>query len=152
MATPPRRKQSSAKTYQGFNYRSLQQKNSVDRAKLSPDQKTWLKQNNYCNVGWESVIHLYEKIADFQQQDELEKCSLEELFLEADRIGNKYQTATEIEEFQQAMAKEAEAIDQLIEEQFPQTAEIEMIDFSRSPGSSKKPRSRQGKVYRTTSV
>jgi hypothetical protein len=128
------RPKSPTRTHQGLSYRSLQQQNSLDRRKLLPEQQKWLKQNGYRNVGWDAIIQLHEKIADLFAQNELANSSLEELFLEADRIGNKYQTATEIEQFQQAMAEEANAIADVIDQQFPQT-ELEMIDFSQSiPG------------------
>jgi hypothetical protein len=97
-----------------------------------------LKTHGFRNFGWDAVIQLYEKIADFQEQAELEDMSLEELFLEADRVGNKYQTADEIDQFQQAMAKEANAIADQIEQQFPQT-EMEVLDFSQ-PYPTAKPR------------
>ncbi|NEQ20482.1 MAG: hypothetical protein F6K28_14805 [Microcoleus sp. SIO2G3] len=57
--------------------------------------------------------------------------TLEELFLEADRIGQKYQTREEREAFNQEMAAEVSAISDLIEQQFPET-ELEVIDYSKS--------------------
>jgi hypothetical protein len=131
MATQSQKRQSVAKTYQGLSYRSLQQQNSVNREKLSLDQKKWLKDNGYRNVGWDAAIQLHEKIMDFREQDELGDMSLESLFLEADRVGNKYQTPEEVEQFQQAMAQTANAIADQVDKQFPQT-ELEVIDFSRS--------------------
>jgi hypothetical protein len=131
----PKAKRSKARTHQGLTYRSLQQKNSTNRVKLSLDQQKWLKQNGYRNVGWEACIQLDAKIVNLLEQNELEDFSLEELFLEADRIGGKYQTNAEVEQFQQNMAKEANAIGDLIEQQFPQT-ELEVIDFSQPSSNS----------------
>jgi len=59
----------------------------------------------------------------------LKDLTIEELFLEADRIGNKYLTSQEIEEFNQRLSKEVEKINDEIDKQFPDT-EIEIIDFS----------------------
>jgi hypothetical protein len=138
MATQSQKRQSTAKTHQGLSYRSLQAKNSANRQKLAKTQQNWLRDNGYKNVGWDAVIRLAAKIADLLEQDELADMSLESLFLEADRVGNKYQTAAEVEQFQQAMAQTANAIADQIDAQFPQT-ELEVIDFSRS-GSPRKPR------------
>jgi hypothetical protein len=154
MAAKKVKSKSPAKNYQGLNYRSLQQKNAADRAQLPRDQQKWLKQNGYRNVGWATAIHLHEKIADLQAQNGLEDSSLEELFLEADRIGNRYQTAAEIRQFQQAMAEEANAIADLIDQQFPET-ETEFIDFSQSAPSVKSRKQKNNshqKTYRTLPV
>ncbi len=129
MKTKSLQRKSAARTYQGLSYRSIQQNNSANRCKLPSKDQKWLKTNGYKNIGWDSVIQLYEKIADFKEQAELEDMTLEDLFLEADRIGNKYQTAEEVGKFQQAMAKEANAIADQIEQQFPQT-QLEVLDFS----------------------
>lgn len=45
--------------------------------------------------------------------------SLEELFLEADRIGNKYSIYQKKEEFNQQLAKEIAEISELTDQQFP---------------------------------
>jgi hypothetical protein len=144
----------AAKTYQGLNYRSVQQKNTLSRTKLPKIQQVWLKDNHYKNVGWEAVIQLCEKIAELLEQVELEEFSLEELFLEADRIGNKYQTPEEVSQFQEAMAVEANEIADSVDRQFPQT-EAEVIDFSRSvPAAKSRKGSQSGPVkrYQTRSV
>jgi tRNA nucleotidyltransferase (CCA-adding enzyme) len=141
-------KKSKARTYQGLSYQLLQKKNGQTRALLAKEQKTWLKENNYRNVGWDNVIQLYEKIAIFL---EVEDTSLEDLFLEADRIGNKYQSSEEVAAFQQAMAETAEEISASIDQQFPPGDAIEMIDFS-DPGQQKRSKSRRNiKTYRTVS-
>jgi hypothetical protein len=141
-------KKSKARTYQGLSYQALQKKNGQNRALLAKEQKTWLKENSYRNVGWDNVIQLYEKIAIFL---EVEDTSLEELFLEADRIGNKYQSAEEVTVFQQAMAETAEEISTLIDQQFPPGDEIEMIDFSNPGKQNRTKSSRHIKTYRTVS-
>jgi tRNA nucleotidyltransferase (CCA-adding enzyme) len=139
-------KKSKARTYQSFSYQALQKKNGQNRVLLTKEQKAWLKKNNYRNVGWDKVIQLYEKITIFL---EVEDSSLEELFLEADRIGNKYQSSEEIEAFQQAMAGTAEKISELIDQQFPPVDQIEMIDFSDRSKSVRNKSSRNMKSYRT---
>ncbi len=154
MTVSKTRSKSPAKSYQGLSYRSLQQKNAVERAQLLRDQQQWLKQNGYRNLGWDAVIQLQEKIVDLRAQNELADASLEELFLEADRLGNKYQTAAEIEQFQRSMTEEATAIADLIEQHFPQT-EIEVIDFSQSTPLTKPRRQNQSsrqRSYRTLPV
>lgn len=141
-------KKSKARNYQGLSYQALQKKNGQGRALLTKEQITWLKDNGYRNVGWDKVIQLYEKIALFL---EVEDSSLEELFLEADRIGNKYQSVEEVAAFQQAMAETAEEISVAIDQQFPPGDAIEMIDFS-DPGQQKRSKSsRNIKTYRTVS-
>jgi hypothetical protein len=142
-------KKSQSRQYKTFSYKVLQKKNSVDRDKLPREKRIWLKEKGYSNVGWDNVIKLHEKITDLLEQIDLEDSSLEDLFLEADRIGNKYQTPEEVETFQEAMAQEAEAISDTIDRQFPQT-EVEMIDFSQ-PNRRKSKSGKQQKSYRTVS-
>jgi len=75
------------------------------------------------------VIQLYQKINEFlNQPDADDEPTLEELFLEADRIGQKYQTPEEIRAFNQEMAAEANAVSDLVDQQFPET-DVEVIDF-----------------------
>jgi tRNA nucleotidyltransferase (CCA-adding enzyme) len=141
-------KKTKARIYQGLSYQVLQKKNGQSRALLTKEQQNWLKDNGYRNLGWDKVIQLYEKIALFL---EVEDSSLEELFLEADRIGNKYQSAEEVAAFQQAMAETAEEISASIDQQFPPGDAIEMIDFS-DPAQQKRSKvSRNIKTYRTVS-
>jgi hypothetical protein len=120
---------SRAKTFNGMNYRKVQQENSERRSKLQKEDLKWLKENRLKNVGWENVIALFQKIEEFLDKNRLNDWSLEDLFLEADRIGNKYQTAQEIEAFNQQMAEEVNAIAEEVDRQFPDT-EAEIIDFS----------------------
>ncbi|OUL30449.1 hypothetical protein BV372_21925 [Nostoc sp. T09] len=76
-------------------------------------------------------MNLYLKIEDFINKHQIEELTLEELFLEADRIGNKYLTTQEIEEFNQKLAIEVNEIAEEIDKQFLET-EVEFIDFSKS--------------------
>ena len=79
-----------------MGYRKVQRKNSRNRSQLTTENQKWLKDNGYRNIGWNNVISLYEKIIELQDKERINDCSLEELFLEADRIGNKYFTSQEI--------------------------------------------------------
>ncbi len=116
-------KKSKKRKFKGMSYYEVQRANSEHRNKLHKEEQKWLKNNGYKNVGWDNVIKLYEflKIIDN---------SLEELFLEADRIGNKYLTNQEIEKFNHSLSKELNEIAEEFDKQFPDT-EIEIIDFSR---------------------
>lgn len=122
-------KKSNARKFNELSYREVQSINSSNRTKLKKEDQKWLKENGYKNVGWDSVIKLYEQIKDFLGKYELDELTLEDLFIEADRIGNKYQTRQEREEFNQKLSKEIEEFSIEIDSQFPDT-EIEVIDFS----------------------
>ena len=123
-------KKKSSKTFRGMNYRRVQKNNSQNRKKLKKEEQQWLKDNGYKNIGWKNIINLYQKIEELSDKAKIEDLTLEELFLEADRIGNKYLTSQEIQEFQQKLAKEVNEIADEIDRQFPET-EIEIIDFSK---------------------
>lgn len=127
----------SPRQFQGMGYRELQRLNSERRGKLPPGDRARLKQNGYKNVGWNQVIRLHLKIDELLGSDNDED-SLEDLFLKADRIGNQYQTSEEIETFQQQLAHEAQAVSDLVDEQFPVPSKVEFVDFSQ-------PRSRHTK-------
>ncbi|MFM6026211.1 MAG: hypothetical protein ACKPER_25400, partial [Dolichospermum sp.] len=120
------------------------------RIKLSPEDQKWLKENGYKNIGWDNVINLYNTIQDFLAKYQVEDLTLEELFLEADRIGNKYLTDEEIQDFNQKLGKELNEISEEIDKQFPQT-EMEMIDFSQN-AKSKPTKKRNQKTYKTTKL
>ncbi len=122
-------KNSKTRKFNKMSYREVQCANSKERSKLQKEDQKWLKDNAYRNVGWDNVINIYEKTKEFLDKYRLEDLTIEELFLEADRIGNKYLTSQEIEEFNQRLAKEVEEINDEIDKQFPDT-EIEIIDFS----------------------
>ena len=112
--------------FSGMSYREVQRSNSIRRSQLPKTAQKWLKENGYKNIGWQNVIELYQEINNLSDDS-----ALEELFLEADHIGQKYQTSEEIETFYQQMATEVGAIADLIDQQFPDT-EIEVKDFSHS--------------------
>lgn len=126
-----------------MSYTELQKANAQTRKTLSSKNQKWLKANDYKNIGWDNIIKLYQKLNEFLP-------SLEDLFLEADRIGNKYQTAQEISDFNQKMSKEVEEISELIDRQFPDD-EIEIIDFS-SKSNRKSNKKHFYKNYRTIKV
>ncbi len=130
---------SRAKQFNGLSYRALQQSNSKQRRLLSKTEQQWLKANGYKNLGWSNVIQLHQKISEFQNQTPPDDPTLEELFLQADRVGNKYLSDSEIVEFNQKLAQEVSEVSELIDQQFPDT-EVEIIDFSHSQPKTQKKR------------
>lgn len=141
---------SQKRNFQGMSYGELQRTNSKNRIKLDQETQKWLKSNSYKNSGWQNVINLYYKIEELRDKSLFEDMSLEELFLEADRIGNKYQTPEEKAEFNQQLSQQVTEIGELIDKQFPDT-EIEVIDYSKNltkPTQKK----RYQKTYRTTTI
>jgi hypothetical protein len=133
------------RSFQGMNYPEVQRANSNHRALLRKEDQQWLKTNGYRNVGWDNVIRLYQKIAELLEQYRLEEVSLEELFLEADRIGQQYQTPEEVEAFNQQYAAAVSEIEGAIDQHFPDTV-VEIIDFGKKTRPSA--RQRSGKVKR----
>lgn len=137
------RKKKSPRKFDGMGYRQLQRLNSDRRQKLPAGDRTFLKKNGYINVGWGQVIRLHFKINELLAISE-ETDSLEDLFLQADRIGNKYQTPEEIDAFQTQLNQKTEEIADLVDQQFPVSDETEYIDFSQSrPRSSPKSKRRR---------
>ena len=129
-----------SRTFSSMGYPEVQRSNSIRRSKLPKTHQIWLKENGYKNVGWDNVIRLYQKINELLAQPDADnELTLEELFLEADRIGQKYQTREEIEAFNQQLAGEVSAISDLIDQQFPET-EVEVIDYSQTTRSQVKTR------------
>jgi hypothetical protein len=122
------KKQNNKKIFQGMDYRQVQKSNSKNRLKLKQQEQKWLKNNQYKNIGWNNVINLFNKIKDFLEAEKIKGLTLEELFLEADRVGNKYLTSQEIREFEGKLAQQVNQIAVIIDEQFPDS-EIEIIDF-----------------------
>ncbi|MEM9446917.1 MAG: hypothetical protein AAGA75_00105 [Cyanobacteria bacterium P01_E01_bin.6] len=118
------------RNFSGMSYREVQRSNSRRREQLPKQRRVWLKKNGYKNVGWENVIHLYQKINELIAESDDEP-TLEELFLQADRIGKKYQTSEELESFKQQMTAEVNAISTIIDQQFPET-DVEVIDYRQS--------------------
>lgn len=137
-------KKTQKRKFNGMSYHEVQRANSENRAKLNREDQKWLRDNGYKNVGWAHVISLYQKIEELLEKNEFKELTLEELFLEADRIGNKYLTNQEITEFNQILSKELTEVEQEIEKQFPDT-EIEVIDYS----NQSKNKVRNQKSYRT---
>lgn len=117
-------------TFEGMTYRKVKPKKSRDREGLTKENQQWLKNNNYCNIGGNNVISLFKKIKDLQEQEIIKKSSLEELFFEADRIGNKYLTSKEINQRNLRIAQELNEIADLIDSQFPDNT-VEAIDYSK---------------------
>lgn len=117
------------KTFNDMSYREVQCANTNNRSQLSREDQKWLKNNQFKNVGWSEVIRLYQKIEALLEP--LKDLTLEDLFLEADRIGSKYQSSQEIQDFSHQLAKEVNDVSEAIDRQFPDT-EIEVIDFGNS--------------------
>lgn len=135
------------RNFNGMSYVELQSANSQNRSKLNKEDQRWLRDNGYRNTGWNNVIALYQKIEEFIDKHNFESMSLEDLFLEADRIGNKYITPEEIKEFNNKLSQEVTEIGDLIDKQFPDT-NIEVVDFYKK--TIKKPQKKHNqKTYRT---
>lgn len=143
-------KKSQKRDFNGMSYGEVQRANSENRSKLKKEDQKWLKDNGYKNVGWNNVITLYRKVEELLDKSRFEDMSLEELFLEADRIGNKYLTSEEIKEFNQQLSKEVAELGELVDKQFPDT-EIEVIDFSQKT-TQKPQKKRNQKTYRTAKL
>lgn len=126
-----------AKLFNGMGYREVQRSNSNRRNKLEPDTQKQLKKRGYKNIGWNNVIQLYQKIDDLLAELESDGPTLEDLFLQADRIGSKYQTPEEIKAFNAQLNREVAAIADEIDKQFPEP-ESEFIDYSKQPNAVKK--------------
>ncbi len=133
-----------------MSYREVQRANSKNRSKIHKEDQKWLKDNGYKNVDWNNIINLYQKIEELLDKYRIEDLALEELFLEADRIGNKYLTSQEIEEFNQRLSKEVNELAEEIDKQFPDT-EIEIIDFSNNTNNKFQKKHKQ-KSYRTVKL
>ncbi len=144
-------KKSQKRDFNGMSYSEVQRANSENRSNLKKEDQKWLKDNGYKNAGWDKVITLYRKVEELlEDKSGFEDMSLEELFLEADQIGNKYLTPEEIKEFNQQLSQEVIEIGELVDKQFPDT-EIEVIDFSQK--IAKKPHKKlHQKTYRTTKL
>jgi hypothetical protein len=120
----------SKKEFSGMSYRQVQRSNSDNKSKITSEEIQLLKNSGYKNVGWEKVTQLYLKIQEMLTSPYRQNWSLNELFLEADRIGRKYQSAEEIATFEQQFTVLSQEIDDEIDRHFPDT-EAEIIDFSR---------------------
>lgn len=124
--------------FSGMGYREVQRSNSSRRQKLPKEKQTWLKEHGYKNVGWNNIIELYQKLNDLLLQSAPSEDTLEELFLKADRIGNKYQTSEEIREFNQKLTAEVNKIAEQVDRQFPES-EMEFVDYSSTATKQRSP-------------
>jgi hypothetical protein len=136
-----------ARTVEGLGYRGMQQANAARRDRLSKADRAALRQQGFRNVSWDHVIRLSQRLDELLNKPELDQSdlpSLDSLFLEADRIGNVYQSAEEIAAFNQALAEASSAVDEAIEAHFPDN-EVEIVHFqsSPSPGRSAKRKPRR---------
>lgn len=115
--------------FSGMGYREVQKSNASRRSKLPKAKQQELKKQGYKNVGWEHVINLYQAINAVEAELDLPEDSLEQLFIKADRIGNKYQTQEERSTFRQQLTTEVTKVANIIDKQFPETG-MDSIDFS----------------------
>jgi hypothetical protein len=122
----------------GLNYRDLQKANGQRRDRLTKADRAELKHQGFRNVGWDNVIRLSQRLDELlgpaldPNLPDPDLPSLESLFLEADRIGNTYQSAEEIAAFNQALAEASSAVDEAIDRQFPDN-DVEIIQFQPNP-------------------
>ena len=134
-----KKKGKQARRFEGMSYRETQTANSQKRDLLPKKERDWLKAHGYKNVGWKKVIELYQKLAEILKNDADDDTfgdKLESLFLDAERVGNKYQTKEEIVAFNQEMAAIAGEIADTIDKQFPEP-EMEFVDYSQDQGQSR---------------
>ncbi|MFA9202033.1 MAG: hypothetical protein ACEQSC_00580, partial [Candidatus Nanopelagicaceae bacterium] len=117
------------KEFQGLDYRQLQRVNSTQKQQLREEELMILKNEGHKNIGWESVIRLQKRIQELLTSVYRKGWGLDQLFLEADRIGRKYQSSTEIAVYEEQLTILSMEIDDVIDEQFPDT-EVEIISFS----------------------
>ncbi|NJL88021.1 MAG: hypothetical protein HC886_21900 [Leptolyngbyaceae cyanobacterium SM1_1_3] len=122
--------QKSPRKFNGRGYRQVQRSNSERRSQLPKADQTWLKQKGYKNVGWDSVVKLYQKIEQLLAHIADDEPTLEDLFLQADRIGKRYQSDEEIQAFDQQLAQEVNAISEIVDRQFPEE-DSESVDYRR---------------------
>ena len=139
-----KRKKFQARTFENMGYRKVQRKNSRNRKLLTAEHQKWLKNNGYRNIGWQNVINLYQKIAELQSEERIDNLDLEELFLEADRIGNKYLTNEEVRANEQKLAQEVNQIAEIIDSQFSDNT-ITVIDYSNQYKKSQRSRKKIAK-------
>ncbi|MDV3348153.1 hypothetical protein QGP82_05595 [Leptothoe sp. LEGE 181152] len=98
-----KQKKSQKRLFSGMSYWEIKRSNSNQRSKLPKEDQAWLATQGYKNAGWDNVIALYQKINELLLQSDPNGDIDEQLFLKADRIGNKYQTPEEIAEFEKAL-------------------------------------------------
>lgn len=124
-------KKSKKRSFKSMSYREVQLANSKNRLELSKANQEWLKKSGFKNIGWDNVVTLHKQIEALQQEnDRIDSLNLGDLFIEADRIGNKYLTEKEIVENNQNLAEANNFINDQIDNYFPDI-ETEFIDFSK---------------------
>lgn len=123
--------------FSGMDYRQVQRDNSNRRGQLPKSVQDLLKTQGYKNVGWDNVTALYQKLNELSLQPDPNEDTLEDLFLKADRVGSKYQTREEIDEFNRQLAVEVSEIAEIVDRQFPEP-EVEFVDYS-NKGARTKP-------------
>ncbi|MEM8676558.1 MAG: hypothetical protein AAGF83_22240 [Cyanobacteria bacterium P01_G01_bin.67] len=128
---------SKVRTFERMGYRQVQRKNSRNKKLLLKEQQKWLKNQGYRNLGWDNVIALFKKIREIQQEEHIKSLSLEELFIEADRIGNKYLDSKEINQRNLAIAQELNQIADIMDNQFPDHT-VEVIDYAQTSKGKRK--------------
>jgi hypothetical protein len=117
--------------FQGMGYREVQKSNSENWKKLDRQQQKALKEKGHRNIGWLFVTRLYLGIEDLNQDLHTDDTTLEELFLNASWIGDKYQTNEDKLAFRKALDQAIEETQILIDEHFP-GGDIQMIDYSKT--------------------
>ena len=140
------RQKQKRRLFSGMSYREVQRSNSNRRSKLPKKDQKWLKENGYKNVGWDNVVRLYQKINAILADPNSDEPTLEELFLKADQIGNKYQTPEEIEAFNQELRTEVSAISEEIDRQFADE-ECEFVDYSKQSNHSLRKRATRKRTH-----
>lgn len=131
------RRKETKRLLSGMSYREVQRSNSNRRSKLPKKDQKWLKENGYKNIGWDNVIKLYQKVNAILADLNSDEPTLEELFLKADQIGNKYQTSEEIEAFNQELRAEVSAISEEVDKQFTDE-DFEFVDYSQQLSRSRR--------------
>ena len=131
------KRKSKKRLLSGMGYREVQRANSSRRNELSKAEQALLKKQGYKNVGWDNVIALYQRLNELSMAGGPVEDTLEELFLKADRIGNKYQTPEEILDFNRKLSAEVNEISNIVDRQFPES-ETEFVDYSRQPFKAKR--------------
>ena len=123
-------RKSKKRLFSGMSYREVQRSNANRRGLLDKTVQRTLKAEGYKNVGWDNVVALYQKINALMLQHDPAEETLEDLFLKAERVGNKYQTTEEIAAFNQKLAAEVNKAADKIERQFPEPEGGEFVDYS----------------------
>jgi hypothetical protein len=118
------------KNFNGMSYRQVQRSNSENKIKLQSEELQLLRNSGFKNIGWDKVIQLHVKIQELLDSPYRLNWTLSELFVEAERIGNKYQSPAEIMEFEQHFTAISQEIEVEIDRCFPDTV-LEIIDFSK---------------------